>query len=298
MIGLALLILALGAVAAAPFVAEARRRPADPAEASGSMIDTPFGPTHYQWHGAEGGPVALCIHGLTTPSCVFDRLVPHLVAQGYRVLTYDLPARGHTPPVEGDQDPAYFQSQLTGLLLMLGLDEVDLLIGYSMGGSIATSFAAAAPDRVERLVLLAPAGLYHDPGELTAALRRIPGGGDWVMRVLGGVILRRGIDGSNPDLARRQRAETRKQKYLPAVLSSLRHTLDVRLPDKHRAIAAMGIPVLAIWGEEDTVIPVSNIGRLAELNRSAEQVALKGAGHGLPDTHADEVAAAIAEFCA
>jgi pimeloyl-ACP methyl ester carboxylesterase len=59
----------------------------------------------------------------------------------------------------------------------------------------------------------------------------------------------------------------------------------------HRRIAAAGLPVAAVWGEADTVIPLSAKERLAALNPAARQVVVPGATHGLPHTHPEAVAA-------
>ena len=88
---------------------------------------------------------------------------------------------------------------------------------------------------------------------------------------------------------RRSGLETRTRGFFPAVLSSLRHMLSGTQEAAHRRFAALGVPVVAIWGEEDGVIPITAMGRLAEWNRQAAQEVVAGAGHGLPYTHAAEV---------
>ena len=81
--------------------------------------------------------------------------------------------------------------------------------------------------------------------------------------------------------------------YVPAVLASRRGILADVLRDEHRAIQSFDIPVLAVWGDEDQVIPASAIGSLAEWNRTAEHEVIAGAGHGLPYTHGPQIVAAI-----
>ena len=56
-----------------------------------------------------------------------------------------------------------------------------------------------------------------------------------------------------------------------------------------RALDAARLPTLAIWGIEDTVIPISNVGRMAEFHRSAHQASIPGATHALPHSHAPAV---------
>ncbi|WP_245866907.1 alpha/beta fold hydrolase [Oceaniglobus roseus] len=293
-----LLLLLLAGLAAAPFVAERLRTPLDPAArvaAEGATADLAAGATYYRWQGRVGGPVAVCVHGLTTPHQVFDRIVAGLVADGCRVLAYDLPGRGLSAAADRIQDRAFFTTHLADLLAHQGVGRVDLLIGYSMGGAIATCFAADRPDRVGHLVLLAPAGLFHDAGATGRFVARTPVLGDWVMRVLGGVLLRRATRGTD-DLARLQRAQTRRRGFLPAVLSSRRHMLAEHLGPEHRKLQEVRLPTLALWGEEDTVIPVSNVGRLAEVHRDARQETIPGATHALPHTHAGQVLHEIRGF--
>ena len=57
----------------------------------------------------------------------------------------------------------------------------------------------------------------------------------------------------------------------------------------HRAVAAAGLPVLAIWARADGVIPISGLGKLAEWNRAARQEVIENAGHALAYTHDSEV---------
>lgn len=175
-----------------------------------------------------------------------------------------------------------------------GIDRADMLIGFSMGGSLAAAFAAAHPDRVARLVLLAPAGFTHGlRGLYTAA--RVPILGDAVWSLAAPAMLRRdaardGTAHALPDLPAIIARETARRGYLPALLSALRHTVPKPRRAAHRRLAERGLPVLAIWGAEDDVIPVAAMGRLADANPAAHQIVLEDAGHGLPYTHPGAVA--------
>ncbi|ARC87305.1 alpha/beta fold hydrolase [Rhodovulum sp. MB263] len=298
------LLTAVLLVAAWP-LAEALRRPIaarDGSEAPGEFCSLPEGRTHLVWDGPADGPVAVLLHGLTIGSHMLDRLAGGLAARGYRVLRYDLYGRGFSDRPRGAQDRAFFLSQLEALLEARGLGGDLTLVGYSMGGAILTAFAAAHPGRVRRLVLLAPAGLGQTPPRLADLAVRLPGIGDWLMAVIGGVVLRRmaraadrayGLPGT---LSAAQSAETRFRGFLPAVLSSLRHMLAEDLSGAHRALAEATMPVQAIWGGQDEVIAPGARARLAALNPGARQLLLPEAGHGLPVTHVaailDEIPAA------
>lgn len=88
----------LAGVILAPTVAEVLRPRMGPSarqSAPGEFAELSRGVTHYQWLGPEGGPLVVCVHGLTTPSFVWEGIAPRLAEAGYRVLTYDLYGRGY-----------------------------------------------------------------------------------------------------------------------------------------------------------------------------------------------------------
>lgn len=291
--------LALAALAALPFVAEALRQPAHArrAQAPGRFADLPSGWTHYRWDGPTEGAPVLLIHGLTTPAFVWEGLAPLLAAKGYRVLSYDLFGRGFSEATPGRQDRDFFLAQLEELLDHESLDGPMTLVGYSMGGQIATAFAVRHPGRVERLVLVAPAGLGHALRPIEAFVQRTPVLGDWVMWLFGSGKLRGDIrpliggPTTVPGIFERQMAETRVRGFVPAVLSSQRHMLAEDQSEDHRRLANLEIPVTAIWADGDEVIPLSAKDRLAELNPSARQIVVEGATHGLPHTNPETIAA-------
>ncbi|KAJ56999.1 hypothetical protein ACMU_00465 [Actibacterium mucosum KCTC 23349] len=299
MIWLALAILVLW-----PLAAHRLRKPVGDtarSRASGQFATLSMGLTHYDWNGPRDGRVLVAIHGLTTAGYVWDAALPELTRMGYRVLRYDLYGRGLSDAPGGAQDSNYFTVQLSELLHDQGIGGPISLIGYSMGGGIATSWAARNPDRVEELMLVAPAGLGRVGGPFARFCAGIPVIGDGVMRALGGIVLRFGFvraARSFPDSTplRKQLAETRVRGFLPAVLSSYRNMLAEDQAGLHAELAARSIPVLAVWGGNDKVIPATSTGRLAQINRQARQVSIPDAGHGLPYTHPRELREAVQTF--
>lgn len=289
-------------VIAAPFLREVLRHRMDGSARSaapGGFVRLEDGETYFRWIGPERGPVAVCIHGLTTPSMVWQAVAEGLVADGYRVLVYDLYGRGYSDRPRRKHDRKLYHRQLDGLLQSLRVTEPVTLLGYSMGGSIAASWAATYPARVQRLVLLAPAGTGHALGRMARLARDLPIIGDWLMlagfaashrRALGA---ESGLASDVPGIAAYQRDELRWKGFVPAVLSSLRGMLAEDLAPDHRLLRDFWMPVLAIWGRDDRVIPIRAMGTLAAANPDAHHEQIDGAGHGLPYTHADDVLAAI-----
>ncbi|MBE1285125.1 MAG: alpha/beta fold hydrolase [Rhodobacteraceae bacterium] len=285
-------------VGALPFVIESRRKPMDTEArktAPGEFVELSQGLTHYRWIGPVRGPIAVCVHGLTTPSFVWGGLARGLSAMGFRVLVYDLYGRGYSDRPKGPQDRAFFLRQLEDLLDHQDVREDFTLIGYSMGGAIATAFAAAHPDRVRQVLLIAAAGLGTNPGRLSQFIKSTPIFGDWLMMALFPLSHKRAVEAdrdapsSVPDIVPQMLGELSYRGYIRSVLASLRGILREDMASDHKTLHKAGVPVLAIWGRKDSVIPLTAMGRLAEVSRSTRQDVIEDAGHGLTYTHTDQI---------
>jgi pimeloyl-ACP methyl ester carboxylesterase len=104
---------------------------------------------HYEVQGK--GEAVVLIHSGGADLRDWEFIAPQL-AQTYQVIAFDGRGAGQSPPL---LEPANFVEDLRQLLDHLNLDRV-ILVGHSIGGQIATDFALAYPDRVTRLVLVAP----------------------------------------------------------------------------------------------------------------------------------------------
>ncbi|SEQ15801.1 alpha/beta fold hydrolase [Thalassovita taeanensis] len=293
----------LALILVAPFVREALKQPMNARareQAPGEFVNLSQGITHFRWIGPERGPVAVCVHGLTTPSFVWEGVAKGLAAMGFQVLIYDLYGRGFSDRPKGLQDRAFFLRQLEDLLATEGVADDITLLGYSMGGAISTAFAAEHPGRIRRLILLAPAGMGHDLGLLAKITRNVPILGDWLMLTFfarnhrKGTEAERALPSSVERIVDKQQNELTYCGFVPAILSSLRGMLSTPLEAEHRAIGAAGVPVLAVWGRDDSAIPIRAMGVLAQWNHAARHEVIDGAGHGLTYTHTDQVVDAIA----
>lgn len=296
------MLIVLAVIAAAPFAIELMRRPMNQTArtaALGGFARLSDGMTHFRWIGPERGKIAVCVHGLTTPSLVWQAVAEGLAEDGYRVLLYDLYGRGYSDRPRKAHDRALFHRQLNDLLEHTGIDGPVTLLGYSMGGAIGASWAAANTDRIERLILLAPAGMGHDLGRSARIIRDWPVIGDWLMLAMfprrhrKGTEAERGIARDVPGIIDYQQDELRWRGFVPGVLSSIRNMLPDTLEPDHRAIRQAGLPVLAVWGRDDRVIPIRAKDLMAQWNPEARHAVIDGAGHGLPYTHARDVVQAI-----
>jgi pimeloyl-ACP methyl ester carboxylesterase len=293
-------------VAALPLLREAVRRPVaarrqeDAPTGAGRLVRLSHGLTHIREEGPAAGPVIVLVHGLTTPSGAFDAIAPDLVARGHRVIRYDHYGRGLSDRPRVAQGAEVFRAHLWEVLEACDVAGPVVLAGYSMGAAIVVDAAAHAPARAARLVLLAPAGLQRVAGPGPRGLSRLPLLGAWLFHMRYPSVLRRGIaaERSRPDMppgmAELQLAELRHRGFLRLVRASLRGLLAAPQEAAHRRVAALGLPVTAVFGAQDAVIAPEARDRLAAWNPAAQCRLLEGAGHGLVYTHPDAVLEAIA----
>ncbi|KJZ19077.1 alpha/beta fold hydrolase [Loktanella sp. S4079] len=288
-------------IAALPLLLELRRKPVTDAErgkSTGEYAGLSQGITHFRWVGPVRGPVAVVVHGVSTSSVAVEGLAQGLGEMGYRVLVYDLYGRGLSDTVGGRQDRGFFLQQLHDLLAHQGVGEDITLVGYSMGGAIATAFAADNPHYIKRLVLVAPAGVMTKESDFSRFCRRFPIVGDWVHGVRARRRARRAIprDGENEmanTVYAAQRIELKRRGYLPSILSSRRGLLAEIQEEDHRKLSRMDVPTAAIWAENDEVIPIRALGILAQWHRDVMQEVVAGADHAMPYTHCPQMMQAI-----
>ncbi len=104
----------------------------------------------YEW-GRASAPALVCLHGVTSHGRHFARLAERL-SDRFHVVALDLRGHGGSP-----WEPPWSLEQHVADVLAAAPDERAVWLGHSFGGRVAYEAAAAAPERVERLVLLDPA---------------------------------------------------------------------------------------------------------------------------------------------
>lgn len=124
----------------------------------GKDLLTPYGSIRVYEFGPEKGERVLFVHGITTPSPVFAGIMPKLAEAGYRVCTFDLFGRGYSDSPDLKHDDRLYNSQILCVLQSIGWTKFSL-VGYSLGGCLGGSFASYFPDSIDKLFLIAPAGL-------------------------------------------------------------------------------------------------------------------------------------------
>ncbi|KAI1870136.1 hypothetical protein JX265_006306 [Neoarthrinium moseri] len=129
----------------------------------GRDVSTPYGSIRvYEW-GPEDGEKVLFLHGISTPVISLGDLAHELSGKGYRVMLFDLFGRGYS---DAPSDLTYdARLYVTQILLVLASSPISWskfhLVGYSLGGCLAVSFARYYPHLLESLTSIAGGGLIR-----------------------------------------------------------------------------------------------------------------------------------------
>ena len=236
---------------------------------------------HIRDTGPRDAPAVLLLHGFGSSLHTWDAWAAQL-ERDRRVIRLDLPGFGLTgADPSGDYSDLRAVTLLEGLLDARGVARADV-IGSSMGGRIAWRFAAERPDRVRRLVLMAPDGFasagftYDRPAGVPLMMRALP-------YTLPMPLLRGGVAPAyanqtalTPEVLERYRDMMIAPGVRQAILDRMATHVLVPPEPFLRRIAA---PTLLLWGEADRMVPAPHAADYARELPVSRTVVLPGLGH-------------------
>lgn len=242
---------------------------------------------HVRDTGPREAPAVILVHGFGASLHTWEPWAQGLSAT-HRVIRFDLPGSGlSAPDPTGDYTDARSIELLLALMDHLGLQRTHL-VGHSIGGRIAWTFAARHPGRVDRLVLVSPDGLAS-PGFAYGTPAKVPAALGLMRWVLPRPLLRMNLQPAYADPnALTDELTTRYHDLMLgpgtrlALLARLRQTV---LVDPVPLLAAIRAPTLLIWGERDAMIPLANATDYLRAVPDSRLVSLPDVGH-LPQEEA------------
>jgi 4,5:9,10-diseco-3-hydroxy-5,9,17-trioxoandrosta-1(10),2-diene-4-oate hydrolase len=229
---------------------------------------------------AGSGPPVVFLHGSGPGASAWSNFrgnLPAFVERGLRVVAVDTLGFGRSSkPDDVDYTLDFLAGALARALDALGVGRCAV-VGNSHGGALAIRLALDAPERVERLVLMAPGGLEERDVYL-----QMPGIRAMVKLVLG----------KEPVTREGLRRVLEMQLHDPALLDDVLvdERLAVALEQPRRVLASLAVPHLApalerlrcpvfgLWGVNDQFCPVSGA-RALERIPGARVLTINGCGH-------------------
>jgi 4,5:9,10-diseco-3-hydroxy-5,9,17-trioxoandrosta-1(10),2-diene-4-oate hydrolase len=217
-------------------------------------------PSGHQLHVLEAGagPAVVFIHGSGPGANAYSNFALNyatIAAAGHRVVLPDLIGFGYSSkPVGIDYTLDLFVTTCIELLDALDIQQC-VLIGNSLGGAVALKIAIEQPDRVRKLVLMAPGGI-----ESREVYFKMPG----IQQMVSGFV---GEGFDRAGLRRILELLTFDPAFVSDALVEQRLSIlqtqpkDVlarmKIPDLSPELARVRCPVLGFWGIEDQFCPAS-----------------------------------------
>ena len=248
--------------------------------------------------GPADGRVMVLLHGFPQDASTFDRVVPHLHAEGLRTL---VPLqRGYAASARPPHRWNYRLADLVGDVVALA-DAAEQpsvhVVGHDWGGIVGWALAARHPERVRTLTALS---VPHPSAFLEALVRsnqalmssyialfQAPGLPEVVLRrTLHANLLRSGLPAE--DAARYGAAMTGG-----ALTAALHWYRALPLSRPPAGAAPITVPTSYVWGRRDFALGEVAARRTAAHVAADYRFVALDAGHWLPETRPEQVAAAI-----
>ena len=265
--------------------------PSDMIEVAGTRL-------HVRDSGAKRAPAVIFLHGFGASLHTWEPWAAEL-AKGLRVIRIDLPGSGLSlPDPTSDYTDRRSLQIINALMDKLGLARASL-VGNSIGGRIAWTFAGTYSARVDKLVLVSPDG-FASPGFEYGRTPDVPFMARAMLVCLPKPLLVMSLKPAYANPATMTDALATRYHDLmlapgsrDALLARMAQTV---LVDPLPILKQVTAPTLLVWGEQDAMIPFGNSNDYLKAIKGAKRVSFKGVGH-LPHEEAPaESVLAVREF--
>jgi pimeloyl-ACP methyl ester carboxylesterase len=224
----------------------------------------------YTYRQAGAGPAVVLIHGITSDSTTWAQVMPGM-AKHFTVIAPDLLGHGGSAKPTGDYSLGAHASLVRDILQELGHDRATF-VGHSLGGGVAMQMAYQFPERCERLILVDSGGLGREVSPLLRAATlpgaeyvlpiltngRLLDAGRIVGRAMGAVGLPPGTDLRESARGHATLADKVTREAFLRTVRSVVEPSGQRVDATDRLYLAERAPILFVWGQNDTLIPVSH----------------------------------------
>ncbi|HAT6343859.1 TPA: pimeloyl-ACP methyl ester esterase BioH [Aeromonas hydrophila] len=242
------------------------------------------------------GPDLVLLHGWGMNGAVWHGIVPALASR-YRVHLVDLPGCGNSPLAgEVEYSLPWLAEQVAAIL-----PEQCHLLGWSLGGLVASQLALSHPERLHSLITVASSPCFMVQGDWPGIAPKVLNGfnqmlaGDFkqtIERFL--AIQAMGSEHARDDIRQlRHWLAERPAPQLAALEAGLGLLAEVDLRDE---LTQLSLPWLRIYGRLDSLVPKASIPLLNERYPSSRSVVLEKASHAPFISHPQQFIEIIEHF--
>lgn len=248
-------------------------------EAPGEFISLENGITHYEAFRKDSAQTVLLVHGFSVPNYIWDPTFKALKENGFQVIRFDLFGRGYSDRPDVIYNSELFTQQIADLLFALKIDKPIDIIGISMGGPIVSEFTNLYPEKVRKVVLIAPLNEAKNISVLNVPI---------IWEYLLNVYFAPALSNSQlEDFSKPEEHSEWPDKFKPqmkykgfkrALLSTLRNFINEDKMPVYVNLGKQNKEVLLIWGEDDITAPFEGNARIREVI-DCDFLNIKEAGH-------------------
>ena len=257
---------------------------------------------HWSELGASSAltPVVL-LHGLNNSSLSWCHVAP-LLATDRQVLMLDLPGHGESARPNVSYELDWYAHIVAQWLRAVGLQRCDV-VGHSFGGGVAQMLLLECPERIRRLVLVAPGGLGKGVGFWLrlAALPHVVEHLGQPFMALGTRLALMGVRHHVPpeEIAQLSRFNSQAGSAR-AFARTVRDVVGLTGQRRNffkRVREVKTLPaILLVWGDRDKLIPINQGRAFAAALRGSVLIVFKGAGHYLHNEQPEAFVRAVRAF--
>lgn len=247
--------------------------------------------TYVQDMGPRDGPAVVLIHGFGGSTFSWRETLPAMASAGFRALALDLKGFGLSDKrFNEDYSHAAQAEFVAGFLDELGVEKA-IFAGHSMGASVVAHFATLYPERVDGLVLVDGAVSIDDEGSsfdpLSLLIQFAPAR-QWARIIMRWQLNEEQVtdrlltayydpEYATPEIKVGYLAPQRIKDWELALLGIIRDSGKNALATQLNETG--DLPILIIWGEDDTWVPLSRGKSLALSLQGAELAVIPESGH-------------------
>jgi pimeloyl-ACP methyl ester carboxylesterase len=265
--------------------------------------------TFYESFSMKSKVPLLLLHGggLDSAMLSYGDIITSL-GERYHVIAPDLPGYGETDKPDAPYTIEWYKKFLDEFAKVLGYNVIDLG-GLSLGGGIALGYSLDHPEKVRRLILIAPYGLTDKipHPKITLWLLKHPSVYDSINKLIisNKIFLKASLKtivvnqdnltddlivqlmkvGHSPENGRAfrvfQLSEIENMKLKTCYLNQLHN---------------LSIPVLLLTGKKDSLVPSKDVKRASELISHSKLVEIDDCGHWLPRDKSNEFIRELEKF--
>jgi 4,5:9,10-diseco-3-hydroxy-5,9,17-trioxoandrosta-1(10),2-diene-4-oate hydrolase len=250
------------------------------------------------FHALGDGHPVLWLHGSGPGASGWSNFLKNaqvLAEHGYQSILLDSIGYGLSDkPTDVDYTLPFMAECAADVMQSLGHDSYAI-VGNSQGGAQAIRIALTHPERVSKLVLMAPGGLetretYMEMKGIRSMMRCIYGPEGITVDGMQRVFTKQVYDASEvPDGVIERRTEVAHTQPIHVFKS-------MRVDNQEDRLAELACPTLGLWGMNDVFCPPTGATKLATQVPNCRVILINHCGHWVMVEHADVFNRAVAEF--